>query len=340
MSAIGEAARSVQASYEGGSISYPRVNADAGLSEVCIEALAGVAAAQGVTFIRGRLPTYSGVGHEALHAATVPDFLQPDSPETSVARRITRHWIQYAAGDAAAEVGCIEGDVPEWLKALEFSRPAATMPNAVLHPEQRTSHTGIVRHSPETIALTLIVDADVGRPSTVVDAAERFVAAGWLGTDGLTPQAWVAAERTPQVLQQPTLCRQIEAALAGAGDMHARYGRAMRLVPSLEPALRLPPDEEGGKRQGGSSGDGASSCTPKQESRPAPLRRRRRISSRPPLSGWHADDVAPPPVGPGPEQTTSTEHHFQPPLPDTQPSPNACEQSPQPRSSIKILSAR
>lgn len=339
MSTIGAAARDVQTSYEGGSVSYPRVDASAGLSEASIQALANEAAALGMTFVPQRLPTFTGAGHEALHAVVVPDLQQPETPADRVPRRIMRHWLQYAAGDAAAEVGRVEGDAPEWLKELQFSRPSATVPVAALHPEQRAPQTGLIRYAPETIALALIVDADVGRPSSVVDAAERFVAAGWLGADGLTPQARVAAQRTPEALQHPPLCRQIEAALAGEGDVHARYHRAMGLVPSLRPALRLPPDGEGGSRKGGSTGDGVASCAPERELRPAPLRRRRKVCSRPRLSGWHADDVAPPPGGQLPQPTASPGGQPPSPTPEIQPSVNACDPSP-PRSSITILSAR
>jgi hypothetical protein len=286
VSTLAAAADALQAGYEDGELSYPRSTSGA-LAEASIAPLSALATDLGLRFEPRRIPVFvaeRGQPHEGVHASA-PVLEGSGGGAARMAARLTRQWLQVGVVDGTEHVHAEVPGLPVWAQALSWQRPAAEIPDAVLHPEQRAPRQGIVPYASEVIAVRLLAVHGLARPSTIVDMAQRMVAAGWITKAGVTVEGHLAHGRSPDALTRPETARAIEAMIGddaapaeATGDVPpvARIQAALALVPALagRAGQRAQTDGGGGDRAG--SAEAAGAPVPEPVAARAAIRRRRR----------------------------------------------------------------
>mgnify|MGYP001483017428 CR=1 FL=1 len=174
----------MQGLYESGKMTYPRSSARA-IHESTVSSLERIAKEHRVKFDASRVPTLYGNGVDGVsvsHPSPAPlvgvDLnapLRTLSPEDRVLSVITRNLMESGISrvvEVADLTGC-EG-LPQSLSFSRVDRPLSW---------ERAVTPGLVKYDPQASMILLMQSAGIGRPSTLVSHADKFVERGLLGED-------------------------------------------------------------------------------------------------------------------------------------------------------------
>lgn len=231
---IEEVAGSMQRLYESGRMSYPRSSAN-GITAQGAARIARIADRNGVRIDVDRIARFDANGtkkhaHESAHPLGVEvDLSTPIlllSQEEAVLSMLARHLV--ACGQPHVFQMPNSRELPAWAQQLVqegvvFKRKV----NLWLNPwPRRKAEAGMRPVSPAEQALALLLENDLGRPSTQVAHAIKFAARGLLDEQmRLTEKAkaWIAA--SPSILLDPRVSSRIEKLIEQAGDVGGPQGR-------------------------------------------------------------------------------------------------------------------
>lgn len=169
----------MQGLYESGKMTYPRSSARA-IHESTISALERIAKDHRIKFDSSRVPTLYGNGADGVtvsHPSPAPlvgvDLTAPLrtlSPEDRVLAVLTRNLLE-AGISQTVEAPDLTGR-PEWLSSLSFSRIDRPL------PWDRSVKAGMLRYDAQASVILLMQQTGIGRPSTLVSHADKFVSRG------------------------------------------------------------------------------------------------------------------------------------------------------------------
>lgn len=176
---VGQVADAMQSLYERGRMSYPRSGATA-VHESTLSTLERIAKQHKIKFNRQHIPTMKGNGIDGVsvsHPSPAPlgevDLAAPLktlSPEDRVLAIIGRNLIASGVQQVVQKPD-LEG-YPEWVKKLEFERVEKAL------PWERNLKSRIVDYGQEAATIIAMMKTGVGRPSTLVSHAQKFMSRG------------------------------------------------------------------------------------------------------------------------------------------------------------------
>jgi DNA topoisomerase-1 len=194
---VGKVATAMQSLYESGRMSYPRSSATA-VHESTLSTLEKIAKHHKIKFDRRNIPTIHGNGVDGVsvsHPSAAPlgevdvaSALKTLSPEERVLAVIGRNLVASGVQQVIQKPD-LEG-YPEWMKKLEFERVEKAL------PWERNLKARMVDYDPEAAAMLAMMKTGVGRPSTLVSHAEKFMSRGLVDANfNLTEKGrdWVKA---------------------------------------------------------------------------------------------------------------------------------------------------
>lgn len=212
----------LQKLYEDGASSYPRSDNDA-LSDASVEVLAHVAERHRIPFDGSAIPRFTPSAahpHEGVHptvegAATI-DLTIPTrmlSPADRVLQCITRSWLRQGS-DLGVEIAAT-AHLPPWAQSIPWTRPTAQTPAALLFDGERHPERSLTIYPLGAVALRLLSDEGLGRPSTLAAHADHLAERGMFDANGLTIKGRQALQHAPTALASPEVSRRVEAIVDG-----------------------------------------------------------------------------------------------------------------------------
>jgi DNA topoisomerase-1 len=239
---LDEASESMQRLYEHGRMSYPRSSAHS-LTGEALSRLQRVAQDHGVRFDAGKLPVFSRRGRHT-HESPRPLSSQVDvcapllllSGDEATLALITRHLL--ACGQPHLIHRPDPSTLPDWAQTLDFSRRISQW----LRPwPRRPAAPQIKDYSVGEVAMRILLEQGLGRPSTLVGHAQRFASRGLCLSDTMRPtdkaQDWLA--QTPMNLLDPSTSRAIEAMIDESADLGDQATPPAQLVSGILERLGL-----------------------------------------------------------------------------------------------------
>lgn len=263
-----EAAASLQRSYEGGRMSYPRAGSR-GMTPETAKQIAGIFRKSGWNAVKREnyAPRGEDETHEAPHPIGPVDprlnparLGQDEGVRTLVAADLVKAGMEHRRETAFAQdlapflrAQGIPGEIADFVAGL---RPDSTGASVSWHREHGPAYpgqevwagSGIERRRPDTVLLEAIVAAGLGRPSTWPRHVATFMERGLADADlKLTSKgrAWVEASFPP--LLDPRLsaaievaCERVEPSLFDDPDREPWEVMVDQIVDLLPPSVRDP----------------------------------------------------------------------------------------------------
>lgn len=263
MSRVAGADAQIQRHYESGALSYPRTLAGpvSAAGRAAVEGwgvrVSAVAPAAELTVRRPHDPLMVYDAHLPGVVGGVPQHLLPES--SLLLDRVARAMVR-AAVDLPIERPETSG-LPAWAQDLAWWRPSPDAPRAAL-----SQADGCGLHAEamwmdldaDEIALVGLLEAGLGRPSSLADHAHRAAERGFVGPEGLTELGAEVISEQPPSLREPGLAQAVEAVIdadrpdAPSGVPADLIERCFDLMPELAPSLRR---ALAGGEDGGGAGD-------------------------------------------------------------------------------------
>ncbi|WP_053764601.1 toprim domain-containing protein [Leptospirillum ferriphilum] len=229
---ISEGARKIQHLYENGILSYPRTDSR-GLTPETAESLLPLARKMGFSdYDPVRVPEKPDTSpHEALHPMT-GDLGRIRDP---VDRRIVEMITKSALGSGLPPVLAEEPgptNLPEWARELNLWRPMNRFgPDRVV-----SLPAGIYPDPPDAAVLSGLMEAGLGRPSTLPSHVMKILAQNVLGKD-FRPngKGRAAMDKAPEAIRSEEFTRRMETILRKMKEQGASVQSAMREILSTLP---------------------------------------------------------------------------------------------------------
>jgi DNA topoisomerase-1 len=232
-----------QTLYENGKMTYPRSSATA-VHESTVSTLEKLAKRHKVRFNRQQLPTIKGNGVDGVsvsHPSPAPlvevavdSPLRSMPPEERVLAVLTRNLI--ASGtEQLVERPDLSGH-PEWAQKMEFSRVDRAL------PWERNVKAKVIDYDPEATIMLALMQAGVGRPSTLVSHAEKFMGRGLVDQEfNLTEKGQKWLNSLPSAIGRisPAMLESAFDLLSGAPEERVRTIVAMMGDAGVEIARRF-----------------------------------------------------------------------------------------------------
>lgn len=206
---IREVAAGMQRLYERGLMSYSRSGAHAISMDAlkCLEKIAGRNGIPDYDFSRVPIVTLDDV-HESPRPLTEIDITMPlklMDPDLAILTLITRNLV--TAGAKPKRSKPVTSALPDWAKTLPWQRITTVR----LPWKSRKKETGLHVYPRETSILRIITSNEMGRPSSQVNHALKFISKELVHPNlklNFKGRQWLAV--TPSILQQADTSRFIE----------------------------------------------------------------------------------------------------------------------------------
>lgn len=238
---IEEVALSMQRLYETGRLSYPRSSSNS-MTPFAIDEVDQVAQRHGARFDGSRIARFTPEtvhAHEAAHPLglnmdlTTPAMLL--GKDDAILALLAKHLI--SCGQPHAMHRPDQKTLPAWADGLEFAK----CNSAWITPwPKRTTEIKLDLFSAEMNALALMLEHQLGRPSTQVGHAVKFAARGLVDSQmALTQRAHQWRQGTPVALLDARVSKGIERILEQRVGPHADAGTPSIAVQEILKGLNL-----------------------------------------------------------------------------------------------------